>query len=274
MRKARGTRRLWREVVIRAVSGSDKAFEGGARADRTGGCAPRAHFERVHSSGGVAVGGGRSWQGHAGERTGRPRGVWFRGRRAAGGCWLSTRSRVSIGWTASWVTRSSKRCGRACPTARKPQSSARLAARPLRSRTPVAIRRFLTISSGAETYRASRKRVAPGKNGHRTGKSSAAPPSFCEERRNGSGDTFQRVHKSWHIGSGWKSHLDSPPSDALGSPAWCEKCGCTSEMAHGWVAFLSRDPDDPNDPPIVVSYRPPCGFREFSIQGTAAATYT
>jgi hypothetical protein len=40
------------------------------------------------------------------------------------------------------------------------------------------------------------------------------------------------------------------------------------------VALLSRDPEDENDPPIVVSYCPPCGYREFGMQENDAANYT
>jgi hypothetical protein len=40
------------------------------------------------------------------------------------------------------------------------------------------------------------------------------------------------------------------------------------------VALLSGDPEDEDDPPIVVAYRPPCGLREFDLQEGAAATDT
>jgi hypothetical protein len=40
------------------------------------------------------------------------------------------------------------------------------------------------------------------------------------------------------------------------------------------VALFSRDPEDEDDPAIVVFYCPPCGLREFSMQEAAAATYT
>jgi hypothetical protein len=54
----------------------------------------------------------------------------------------------------------------------------------------------------------------------------------------------------------------------------CEDYGCTSETAQGWVAFLSRNPDDADDQPITVTYCPPCAYREFGVQATLAATYT
>ena len=55
----------------------------------------------------------------------------------------------------------------------------------------------------------------------------------------------------------------------------CQECGCTSETAKGWVAFLVSDPEDENDPGIVVPYCPPCAYREdFSVRLNAAARYT
>ena len=54
----------------------------------------------------------------------------------------------------------------------------------------------------------------------------------------------------------------------------CQECHCVSDAAQGWVGFLSRDPDDPDDPAVVVLYCPPCSNREFSVQQRAASTYT
>lgn len=54
----------------------------------------------------------------------------------------------------------------------------------------------------------------------------------------------------------------------------CEECGCTSETARAWVAFVAQDPDDPDDEPLTVVYCPPCGFDQFAVQAEAAATYT
>lgn len=54
----------------------------------------------------------------------------------------------------------------------------------------------------------------------------------------------------------------------------CEECGCTSEAAERWVAFIVRDPDDEKDRGEVVPYCPPCASREeFSVRRHAAATY-
>jgi hypothetical protein len=60
----------------------------------------------------------------------------------------------------------------------------------------------------------------------------------------------------------------------VGSRLRCEECGCTSDTAQGWVAFLSRDPEAEDDPAIVVAYCPPCGYLEFELQARAAATFT
>jgi hypothetical protein len=61
----------------------------------------------------------------------------------------------------------------------------------------------------------------------------------------------------------------------MASGLTCEECGCTSETARGWVAFLVRDPEDKNDPATTVPYCPPCASREaFPVRLHAAATYT
>jgi hypothetical protein len=54
----------------------------------------------------------------------------------------------------------------------------------------------------------------------------------------------------------------------------CEECGCTSGSAHGWVAFIAFDPDDPDDERVTVVYCPPCADEQFEVQGDVAATYT
>jgi hypothetical protein len=53
----------------------------------------------------------------------------------------------------------------------------------------------------------------------------------------------------------------------------CDECACVSEVAKGWVAYLSIDPDDPDDEGAVVMYCPPCAFREFEVQKLVAADY-
>jgi hypothetical protein len=95
--------------------------------------------------------------------------------------------------------------------------------------TPVAIRRFLTISSGAETYRASRKRVAPGKNGRRKRAHSAGV--LCPQ---GAGAPP----------TGGRSRPQAPDPDvpyaAATRSAWRSRC--TRHWSRWWSGRCARRP--------------------------------
>jgi hypothetical protein len=41
----------------------------------------------------------------------------------------------------------------------------------------------------------------------------------------------------------------------------CEECGCLSETAKGWLAFIAEDPEDGEGPEIAL-YCLPCADRE------------
>jgi hypothetical protein len=41
----------------------------------------------------------------------------------------------------------------------------------------------------------------------------------------------------------------------------CEECGCLSDTAPGWLAFIAEDPED-GEGPEVATYCPPCADRE------------
>jgi hypothetical protein len=41
----------------------------------------------------------------------------------------------------------------------------------------------------------------------------------------------------------------------------CEECGCVSDTAPGWLAFIAEDPED-GEGPEVATYCPPCADRE------------
>jgi len=51
----------------------------------------------------------------------------------------------------------------------------------------------------------------------------------------------------------------------------CDACGCWSNRAYGFVAYLLPDPDDV-DPPTVLTLCPPCAARHFGYE--AKVTYT
>ena len=54
----------------------------------------------------------------------------------------------------------------------------------------------------------------------------------------------------------------------------CAQCGCISEDARAWIAFLRGDPDDERAPTEVVAFCPVCAAREFRVPAKAAETYT
>jgi hypothetical protein len=44
----------------------------------------------------------------------------------------------------------------------------------------------------------------------------------------------------------------------------CQECDHLSDdAARGWRMFLAPDPDEPDAPPMLATYCPPCGAREF-----------
>ena len=54
----------------------------------------------------------------------------------------------------------------------------------------------------------------------------------------------------------------------------CAECGCFSQAAPGWIALLSRDPEDECAPEEVVAFCPVCAAREFRMAAKTAETYT
>jgi hypothetical protein len=53
----------------------------------------------------------------------------------------------------------------------------------------------------------------------------------------------------------------------------CAECGCLSQTAAGWIALLSRDPDEDDAPDEVVAFCPVCAAREFRMSAKTAETY-
>jgi hypothetical protein len=53
----------------------------------------------------------------------------------------------------------------------------------------------------------------------------------------------------------------------------CAECRCYSHTAAGWIALLSRDPDEDDAPDEVVAFCPVCAAREFRMSATTAETY-
>jgi hypothetical protein len=53
----------------------------------------------------------------------------------------------------------------------------------------------------------------------------------------------------------------------------CEECAQLSHgAAHGWRTFLAPDPDDPDAAPMLATYCPLCGEREFGLRTAGAST--
>jgi hypothetical protein len=54
---------------------------------------------------------------------------------------------------------------------------------------------------------------------------------------------------------------------------YCVECGCCSgELGKGWVAFCCEDPDEIDEPCIVV-YCPACATDEFGYRPEIGANY-
>jgi hypothetical protein len=54
----------------------------------------------------------------------------------------------------------------------------------------------------------------------------------------------------------------------------CIECGCVNgELGRGWAAYHTQDPDDPDDPPGIAVYCPPCAASEFGLRPEAADSY-
>jgi hypothetical protein len=45
----------------------------------------------------------------------------------------------------------------------------------------------------------------------------------------------------------------------------CEECGCLSEAAKGWYAYIVEDPEGLEEP-LVCTYCPPCAHRELDAR--------
>ena len=55
----------------------------------------------------------------------------------------------------------------------------------------------------------------------------------------------------------------------------CAECRCSSHTAAaGWIALLSRDPDEDDPLDEVVAFCPVCAAREFRMAAKTAETYT
>jgi hypothetical protein len=52
----------------------------------------------------------------------------------------------------------------------------------------------------------------------------------------------------------------------------CEECGCISEQGRSWIAQIAEGPEGGDDRE-VVTYCPPCAWREFDVE-PRTLTYT
>ena len=51
----------------------------------------------------------------------------------------------------------------------------------------------------------------------------------------------------------------------------CTECRCLSQTGPGWVALLAQDPEE-DEQPFVVLYCPPCAARVLEYPASAAYT--